>query len=47
MKWIKDATERIAVADENGQGNSLTQLYYPEGVIVDQLDQIYVADGGH
>jgi DNA-binding beta-propeller fold protein YncE len=47
MKWLKDAKEGIVVAGGNGQGNSLTQLSYPRGVIVDQLGQIYVADGGN
>ncbi|CAF4277236.1 unnamed protein product, partial [Adineta steineri] len=28
----------------NGQGNSLKQLSYPQGVYVDHLDQIYVTD---
>ncbi len=40
MKWIKDEKEGIVLAG----GNSLTQLYYPEGVIVDQFGQIYMAD---
>ena len=44
MKWLKDAKEGIIVAGGNGEGNSLTQLSYPAGVIVDQLGQIYVAD---
>ncbi|CAF4371304.1 unnamed protein product, partial [Adineta steineri] len=32
------------VAGGNGEGNSLKQLSYPRGVIVDHLGQIYVAD---
>jgi sugar lactone lactonase YvrE len=44
MKWLKDAKEGIVVAGGNGQGNSLTQLYSPYGVIADQLGQIYVTD---
>jgi DNA-binding beta-propeller fold protein YncE len=47
MKWIKDAKEGIVVAGGNAQGNSLTQLSNPHGVIVDQLGQIYVADFGN
>jgi len=43
-KWRKDVTEEIVVAGGNGQGNSLNQLFGPEGVIVDHLDQIYVTD---
>jgi sugar lactone lactonase YvrE len=32
------------MAGGNGQGNNLTQLSSPSGVIVDPLGQIYVAD---
>ncbi|CAF0998952.1 unnamed protein product [Adineta steineri] len=39
MKWIKDATEGTIVA-----GGNLNQLFYPRGIIVDGLGQIYVAD---
>ncbi|CAF4713239.1 unnamed protein product, partial [Rotaria sp. Silwood2] len=34
----------IVVAGGQGEGNGLTQLYYPEGVVVDQLGTVYVAD---
>ncbi|CAF5029558.1 unnamed protein product, partial [Rotaria sp. Silwood1] len=34
----------IVVAGSNGKGESLKQLSYPRGVIVDQIGQIYVAD---
>jgi sugar lactone lactonase YvrE len=44
MKWMKDAKEGIVVAGGNGEGNSLTQLSYPRGVIVDQMGNVYVAD---
>ncbi|CAF3994953.1 unnamed protein product, partial [Rotaria sp. Silwood1] len=27
-----------------GQGNSLTQLNFPEGIVVDQLGTVYVVD---
>ncbi|CAF5077234.1 unnamed protein product, partial [Rotaria sp. Silwood1] len=30
-----------------GHGNSLTQLNEPEGVVVDQLGTVYVADSGN
>ncbi|CAF4151658.1 unnamed protein product, partial [Adineta steineri] len=40
----KGAKQVIIVADGNGQGNSLKQLSFPQGVIVDHLGQIYVAD---
>ncbi len=44
MKWIKGATKGIIAAGGNGYGNSLTQLFYPQGVVVNKLGQIYVAD---
>jgi sugar lactone lactonase YvrE len=44
MKWLKGAKEGIIVAGGQGQGNALTQLSYPRGVVVDQLGTIYVAD---
>jgi sugar lactone lactonase YvrE len=56
MKWNKGATEGIvfaggnrategiAVAGEEGYKNALTQLYYPNGLFVDTLGTLYVAD---
>ncbi|CAF4353303.1 unnamed protein product, partial [Adineta steineri] len=44
MKWRKDAKEGTIVAGGNGQGRNLNQLHYPEGLFVDDLGQIYVAD---
>jgi DNA-binding beta-propeller fold protein YncE len=44
MKWMKGAKEGIVVAGGHDQGNSLTQLSYPYGIIVDQLGTVYVAD---
>ncbi|CAF4322632.1 unnamed protein product, partial [Adineta steineri] len=32
------------VAGGNGEGRNLNQLSFPEGVVVDHLGQIYVAD---
>ncbi|CAF0772690.1 unnamed protein product [Adineta steineri] len=40
----KDAKEGTIVAGGNGEENSLKQLDHPQGVIVDHLGQIYVAD---
>jgi hypothetical protein len=40
MKWVKEGT---VVAGGNDQGDRVTQLSHPTGVIV---DQIYVVDGG-
>ncbi|CAF5029409.1 unnamed protein product, partial [Rotaria sp. Silwood1] len=47
MKWMEGAKQGIVVAGGQGQGNGLTQLSYPEGVVVDQLGTVYVADGGN
>jgi sugar lactone lactonase YvrE len=44
VKWIKGAKEGIVVAGEQGQGNSLTQLSNPSGIVVDLLGTVYVAD---
>ncbi|CAF4888805.1 unnamed protein product, partial [Rotaria socialis] len=38
------ATQGIVVTGGQGKGNGLTQLSYPEGVVVDQLGTVYVAD---
>ncbi|CAF1437822.1 unnamed protein product [Adineta ricciae] len=47
MKWRKDAQEGIIVAGGNGQGNRLNQLNSPQGIFVDDLNQIYIADCGN
>ncbi|CAF0991693.1 unnamed protein product [Adineta steineri] len=39
MKWRRDAKEGTVMA-----GGNLNQLYRPQGVIIDYLGQIYVAD---
>jgi sugar lactone lactonase YvrE len=44
MKWMKGAKEGIVVAGGQGAGNNLTQLYYPCGIVVDQLGTVYVAN---
>jgi hypothetical protein len=41
---MKDTTEGIVMAGGQGQGSDLTQLSCPHGVIIDQLDRVYVAD---
>jgi sugar lactone lactonase YvrE len=41
---LKGAKEGIVIAGGQGQGNSLTQLYHPMGVIADHLDNVYVVD---
>ncbi|CAF5035061.1 unnamed protein product, partial [Rotaria sp. Silwood1] len=40
-----DFEQGIIVAGDQGEGNGLTQLSYPQGVVVDQLGTVYVADG--
>jgi hypothetical protein len=47
MKWVKDAKEGIVVAGGEGHGNGLRQLSLPQGIIVDQLGSVYVADCGN
>jgi len=47
MKWVKDVKEGVTVADGQGQGNHLTQLSIPQGVIVDQSGNIYIADSNN
>ncbi|CAF5100369.1 unnamed protein product, partial [Rotaria sp. Silwood1] len=44
MKWMEGATQGIVVAGDHGHGESLTQLFGPEGVVVDQLGTVYVVD---
>ena len=44
---MKGAKEGIVVAGGQGQGNSLTQLSSPRGVVVDQLGTVYVTDLGN
>ncbi|CAF3084977.1 unnamed protein product, partial [Rotaria sp. Silwood2] len=44
MKWVEGAKQGIVVAGGQGQGNGLTQLSCPGGVVVDQLGTVYVAD---
>ncbi|CAF3696729.1 unnamed protein product [Rotaria sp. Silwood1] len=47
MKWMEGAKQGIVVAGGQGEGNDLTQLLYPQGVVVDQLGTVYVADPGN
>jgi sugar lactone lactonase YvrE len=47
MKWVEGAKQGIVVAGGQGEGNGLTQLSYPWGVVVDQLGTVYVADYGN
>ncbi|CAF1078687.1 unnamed protein product [Adineta steineri] len=47
VKWRKDAKEGRIVAGGNGKGEKLNQLSSPQGLIVDDVDEIYVADSGN
>ncbi|CAF4956070.1 unnamed protein product [Rotaria socialis] len=47
MKWNKGAKEGIVVAGGQGKGNALTQLHWPNGIFVDTLGTLYVADRGN
>jgi hypothetical protein len=44
MKWMDGAKEGIVVVGGQDLGNDLSQLSYPRGLIVDQMNTIYVAD---
>ncbi|CAF1313727.1 unnamed protein product, partial [Rotaria magnacalcarata] len=44
MKWDKGAKEGIVVAGGQGAGSALTQLDHPDGLFVDTLGTLYVAD---
>ena len=46
-KWVEGAKQAIVVAGGRGQENGLTQLYDPQGIVVDQLNTVYVADQGN
>jgi len=43
-KWVKNAKEGIVVAGGQGRGNKLNQLDTPQGVIVNEMGDVYVAD---
>ncbi|CAF5092517.1 unnamed protein product [Rotaria sp. Silwood1] len=47
MKLEKGAKQGLVVAGGQAQGNSLTQLSSPQGVVVDQLGTVYVVDNGN
>ncbi|CAF4879078.1 unnamed protein product, partial [Rotaria socialis] len=44
MKWADGATEGVIVAGGQGNGDSLSQLSYPRGIVVDPSGTLYVAD---
>ena len=44
MKWNKDANQGIVVAGGQGQGSTLTQLYFPQGLFVDTSATMYIVD---
>ncbi|CAF1293538.1 unnamed protein product [Didymodactylos carnosus] len=44
MEWVKGAKQGIVVAGDQGEGNGLTHLSCPGGVVVDPLGTVHVAD---
>ncbi|CAF1430472.1 unnamed protein product [Rotaria sordida] len=44
---MEGAKQGIVVAGGQGRGNGLTQMFGPEGVVVDQLGTVYVVDYGN
>lgn len=44
MKWNKGATEGIVVAGDQDAGCDMKQLFTPNGLFVDTLGTLYVAD---
>ncbi|CAF3357225.1 unnamed protein product, partial [Rotaria socialis] len=44
MKWTNGAREGILVVGGRGRGYLLSQLDFPQGIIVDQLGTLYIAD---
>ena len=44
MKWLKGAKEGIVVAGGQGEGNSLKQLSVPQGLVVNENGDVFVAD---
>ncbi len=44
---LSNVPSNKSLAGGNDQGDSLTELYEPQGVIVDQFHQIYVSDSGN
>ena len=44
MKWLKGAQEGIIVAGGLGGGNNSNQLSYPQGLFINEIGDVYVAD---
>jgi len=44
MKWLKGAKEGIVVAGGQGYGNSFKQLSDPQGLVVNENGDVFVAD---
>jgi hypothetical protein len=47
MKWVNGAREGLVVAGGQGQGNDLSQLNNPRGLMIDSSITFYVADYGN
>ncbi|CAF4518642.1 unnamed protein product, partial [Rotaria magnacalcarata] len=44
MKWVEGAKEGIVVAGGHGSGYGLSELFDSQGLLVDTLGTVYVAD---
>jgi hypothetical protein len=44
MKWRKGAKRGVVIAGDQDYGKGLTEFAEPYGVIVDQLETVYIAD---
>ncbi|CAF4486674.1 unnamed protein product, partial [Rotaria magnacalcarata] len=47
MKWVKDERLGTIVAGSLDKGNVLGQLCHPQGIFLDTLGTLYVADSGN
>jgi DNA-binding beta-propeller fold protein YncE len=47
QKWAPGATSGVIVAGGNGAGDAMNQLYWPRGIVLDRLGNLYIADLGN
>ncbi|CAF1507900.1 unnamed protein product, partial [Rotaria sp. Silwood1] len=47
MKWVDGTKQGLVVAGGQEKGNGLAQLSIPQGIVVNQLGTVYVADAGN
>jgi hypothetical protein len=46
MKWLKEAKEGMIVAGGKGRGEEPTYLHCTNGIRVDEMGTVYVAEAG-